>query len=276
MQHKTRIWIVTASIVLSFGIIALCCFYNDVEAMFYVSLLASIIVGIGCALGESVNLGFLKTFPGNGIGYYGSGTGLAGITGAVIFIALKPCGLSDAAIYLIALPTAIPYIMCFLWLDRQKKKYPYIAPPEEQMNDDSQGSIDGEEVIERVEAVKVGLDDMTTTTISKLPAETANLEEEGVVDNKGFTKENMGIVLGKVGHIMANLALVYFLEYTITTAFTVACAEQIKDLKKGRDKEFTYENSYVIFNLCYQVGVFMSRSSLSFVKIKRVWIITIA
>lgn len=116
---------------MSFFIIAMCLFYKSVEVMFYVSLLASIIVGIGIALGESVNLGFLKTFPGETIGYYGSGTGMAGITGALIFIALQPTGLGDGAIYLLAIPTAIPYLLCFLWLDRQKKKYPYVPDPDE-------------------------------------------------------------------------------------------------------------------------------------------------
>ena len=131
MQHMTRIIFVTITIVLSFLIIAICCFYHDVSAMFYLSLLASIVVGVGCALGESVNLGFLKTFPGNGIGYYGSGTGFAGIFGSLIFIALKPTGLSDAAIYLIAMPTAIPYILCFIWLNKQKQKYPYMLEEDE-------------------------------------------------------------------------------------------------------------------------------------------------
>lgn len=75
---------------------------------------------------------------------------------------------------------------------------------------------------------------------------------------------------------MSNLAVVYFMEYTITTSFTIACASQIIDLKPGRKEEFVYENAYVVFNLCYQVGVFISRSSLPFLKIKRVWLITIA
>ena len=95
VQHKTRIFIVSFTIVASFVIIAICLSYADVPAMFWISLCGSIIAGIGTALGESVNLGFLKTFPGNTIGYYGSGTGMAGITGALIFIALKPLGLSD-------------------------------------------------------------------------------------------------------------------------------------------------------------------------------------
>lgn len=103
--------------------------------MFWISLLASIVVGIGIALGESTNLGFMKTFPGNCIGYYGSGTGFAGITGALIFIALHPLGLSDQAIYFIAIPTAIPYFLSFLWLDRQKKLYPYVPEAGDSTNE---------------------------------------------------------------------------------------------------------------------------------------------
>ena len=118
MQHRSRIFIVTGLIVTSFIVISICLFCSDIPAMFWVSLVGSIIAGVGTALGESVNLGFLKTFPGNTIGYYGSGTGMAGITGALIFIALKPLGLSDGAIYLIAAPTAIPYCLCFLWLNK--------------------------------------------------------------------------------------------------------------------------------------------------------------
>ena len=75
---------------------------------------------------------------------------------------------------------------------------------------------------------------------------------------------------------MSNLAIVYFLEYTITTSFTVANAQQIIDLKEGREDEFIYKNSYLFFNLSYQIGVFISRSSLACCKIKKVWMITVA
>ena len=102
-----------------------------------------------------------------------------------------------------------------------------------------------------------------------------NLEEEGVVDNEGFSCANVARLGKKVGFLMSNLAIVYFLEYTIITSFTVACVHQIINMEPGRKDEFVYENAYVIFNLCYQVGVFISRSSLSCIKIKRVWIITV-
>ena len=73
---------------------------------------------------------------------------------------------------------------------------------------------------------------------------------------------------------MANLALVYFLEYTITTSFTVASIKQILRVHPERKKEFVYANAYIIFNFCYQLGVFVSRSSLSVLQVRRIWIIT--
>jgi battenin len=131
VQHKYRIMAVTCLMVTGFMTIAICCFYDTISAMFWLSLLASILVGLGQALGESVTLGFLKTFPGDAISYFGSGTGFAGISGSLIFIALKPLGFSDQAIYLIVIPTAIPYLLSFLWLNKQKVKYPYIPEPSE-------------------------------------------------------------------------------------------------------------------------------------------------
>lgn len=98
--------------------------------MFYLSLLASIMIGVQSALGESTMIGFLKSFPGDTVGFYGSGTGFAGIFGSGILIILKAVKLPDAAIYLIASPTLIPYMFSFWWLDKQKEKYVYIQEVE--------------------------------------------------------------------------------------------------------------------------------------------------
>ena len=89
-------------------------------------MLASILIGVQSALGESTVLGFLKSFPGETVGFYGSGTGFAGIFGSGMLIVLKSLKLSDTAIYLLATPTVIPYFYAFHWLDSQKAKYRYI------------------------------------------------------------------------------------------------------------------------------------------------------
>ena len=113
---------------------------------------------------------------------------------------------------------------------------------------------------------------MTRTTEQQNGAD--NLEEEGVVDNKHISCSTVTHIISKVGHLMLSLFLVYFLEYTIRISLNWACAEQIINLEPGRKDEFIYDNAFIIFSLCYHVGVFISRSSLSFYKISNVWVVT--
>lgn len=51
------------------------------------------------------------------------------------------------------------------------------------------------------------------------------LGDEGVTDNKDFNWENAKKVFSCVGFLQINLVVVYFLEYTITTSFTIACGQ---------------------------------------------------
>jgi len=87
--------------------------------MFWVSLLASILHGVAAALGESTVLGFLKGFPGITVGFFSSGTGFAGIWGSGLLILLTALKLELWQIYLLATPTVIPYVLSFVWLNRQ-------------------------------------------------------------------------------------------------------------------------------------------------------------
>lgn len=41
-------------------------------------------------------------------------------------------------------------------------------------------------------------------------------------------------------------------------------------------KEWLERNAYVLLSLCYQIGVFISRSSLSIITIRKVWYLTYA
>lgn len=46
---------------------------------------------------------------------------------------------------------------------------------------------------------------------------------EGVTDNADLNWVNIKKVTSAVGFLQINLVVVYFLEYTITTSFTIAC-----------------------------------------------------
>lgn len=77
------------------------------------------------------------------------------------------------------------------------------------------------------------------------------------------------------------MMMVYFFEYVIITSFADTIARKVKithdnliDIHQSSDKNFYVNAFYVILNVCYQIGVFISRSSLRFVKVKRVDILT--
>lgn len=108
------------------AIVAICLLYPKVDACFYASLFATILAGVGTSLGDATILGFLKTFPGNTLSYYSSGNVFGGIVATVVFLCTRPLGIKDSAVYFLCVPAVIPYLLCFMWLNHQKKVYPYV------------------------------------------------------------------------------------------------------------------------------------------------------
>jgi battenin len=115
--------------IIGFLIISFACTFKEHEVSFWLSLLSSVILGVGSALGESTTLGFCKGFPSRVVGYFGSGTGFAGMFGSGIILILKGAGLDNGQIFFIITPTIIPYFLSFWWIYRMKVRHPYI--PEE-------------------------------------------------------------------------------------------------------------------------------------------------
>lgn len=130
--HRRRQWFVGLGMAFGFLLISFCVFGTgngikpSQEYKFYLSLVASIIIGVTCSVGESNILGLLKGFPSHMIGFFGSGTGFAGILGTSTLLILHALHLTDAEIYLTATPTMIPYIYCCMWLIDQQHKHVYI------------------------------------------------------------------------------------------------------------------------------------------------------
>ncbi len=134
----TRITFNTVLMAAGYLIIAFACTFNENVSSFYLSLLAAIILGISCSFGESTILGFCKGFPSTVVGYFGSGTGFAGVFGAGITLILQSVGLTSGTIFFIVSPVVIPYFLSFFWINNMKKKYPYIeeAPATDNVTED--------------------------------------------------------------------------------------------------------------------------------------------
>lgn len=94
--------------------------------------------------------------------------------------------------------------------------------------------------------------------------------------NLSLNWTNIKVILPKCFFLVFNLAIVYFFEYCIISCF--ADRIQIKLAEEYPDKNsqpFSVRQFFVILNSCYQIGVFISRSSLQLVKIRKVWILSV-
>jgi len=81
---------------------------------------------------------------------------------------------------------------------------------------------------------------------------------------------NFKRVFPKIWWFCFNLGSVYFLEYVCTTGFADKATTEQSEESNDVDK-----NAFIILQLCYQVGVYISRSSLSLIKIKKIWVLTL-
>lgn len=80
--------------------------------------------------------------------------------------------------------------------------------------------------------------------------------------------KNAKICLSFGKKYILTLTVIYFLEYGILVCWSDRASDE-------KDGDFWMRNSYAILSLCYQLGVFISRSSLELVKIERYWILTL-
>jgi battenin len=95
--------------------------------------------------------------------------------------------------------------------------------------------------------------------------------EASVENNMCLTWTTFRFIISKVGFSILFLFLVYFLEYGCTTVFADTFTRKMKSLS-DKDKGWLQDNAFIILGFCYQSGVFVSRSSLEYVKIKKVWL----
>lgn len=124
IRHLVRFWITAMLALAAFALISYASYKGDhalpgedVSGYFAVSVGASVLVGMSCAMGEATFLGYCNGFPNNVVGYVSSGTGCAGLTGTGGLLVLRAAGFSDEAIFAAASPTVLIYIGAALWLN---------------------------------------------------------------------------------------------------------------------------------------------------------------
>lgn len=281
------------------------------EAGFYIALVAALMHGTSAAFSESTVLGFMKGFPSRLVAPFSTGTGFAGVFGSGILLFLKLWFDRDGYIFAIVSPIILVYLFCIFWLQKQKTQFrfdqaqdalsstnkrslgndtvdPFLSPLSKSLSSDMksgnlterqkalEGDAESDEIVLEYEApeneeleeehrLKIG----QNTNIQE-PPDNENIDE--AAENEAFSFSAFKRVVRHVGVYLFSLSIIYFFEYTILTCFADVYTKR-KRVEEGNDIEYLKENSYIILTVCYQFGVLVSRGSLDFFKIKKLWIL---
>eukprot|EP01016_Furgasonia_blochmanni_P017808 TRINITY_DN2047_c0_g1_i19.p1 TRINITY_DN2047_c0_g1~~TRINITY_DN2047_c0_g1_i19.p1 ORF type:complete len:561 (-),score=83.75 TRINITY_DN2047_c0_g1_i19:239-1876(-) len=236
IRHKIRVMILLTLSVSANLILSLSNSTSHVWG-FYAALAASVMMGTSSSLGESTMLGFLKGFPSELVVGWGSGTGFAGVYGSGFYLIMQSLEVENKYVFLMMIPLAAVYWICMNWLNNKKKTVEAVAHQTKMENE-----------------------------------EDPDIREAKI--NQKLSWTGLVPLLGKIWFLCLSLTSVYFLEYACLTSF-IERAHPKKVDNLNPDLPFAQRNAFVILNFCYQIGVLISRSSLHYVKIKKVGVLTL-
>jgi battenin len=244
-----------ANLIMMFGGLVACAVAGLTEGqkhpLFAVVILGIFLIGCSSSLGESVMLCYMTHRRKEDLlKPWGSGTGMAGILGAGYSFLMAYGHVSDFWSYIVISPVAFVYGLLFFLIIRKS--------PDEMS-------------IERDESV--GSNNNGYTPSLSPPQGTGGDIEDGLLQHHAsFISEKETVSVFDCSYFglrnwffMFNCGGVYFLEYVIQGVFA-DCS-----FKKAERKAWTFP----LLNLCYQIGVFISRSSLMVFHFPWVWILTL-
>ncbi|XP_041828376.1 battenin [Melanotaenia boesemani] len=213
----------------------------------WMSILGVVFASLGAGLGELSFLSLTVFFNRNVLEGWGSGTGAAGVAGAVLYSGLIQEGLSPRVTLLIMLVVPLLMIVSYFGLLVPVSSFPQWRRRE--MEAAAENSEDRRQLLDG----------------SEEDEEDENVTEVRTSGPLSFT-EKLQIIRGLLKFIFP-LGLVYFAEYFIN--------QGLMELLFFPNIFLSHAEQYRWYQVLYQIGVFLSRSSLRCVKIRKIWILSL-
>ncbi|KAG9333298.1 hypothetical protein JZ751_012885 [Albula glossodonta] len=211
----------------------------------WMSLLGVIFASISAGLGELSFLSLTVFFNRSVVGGWGSGTGGAGVAGALLYSAFTQAGLSPRVTLLVMLVVPAFMAISYFFLLEFPPSFPQWRCRE------GEGLLWNENSEETRSLLREDPDE----------AEGKKEEERGELN----CREKINILKGLLKFVIP-LAIVYFAEYFIN--------QGLLELLFFPGFYLSHAEQYRWYQTTYQFGVFFSRSSLFCVKIRKVWILS--
>ncbi|XP_070704352.1 battenin isoform X1 [Pempheris klunzingeri] len=212
----------------------------------WMSILGVIFASISSGLGELSFLSLTVFFSSNVLTGWCSGTGVAGVGGAVLYASLTQFGLSPQITLLIMLVVPFAMLICYFFL---------LVPPPSLPQWNSR----------RMEHAAVDSEERRRLMDEEEEEQERSMPEDVTTGPLTFT-EKMHVIRGLLKFVLP-LGLVYFAEYFIN--------QGLMELLYFPNFFLSHAQQYRWYQMLYQVGVFVSRSSLCCVKIRKLWALSL-
>ncbi|KAM0660824.1 hypothetical protein ACHAPH_003437 [Verticillium nonalfalfae] len=227
-----------------------------------VKMAGVILASLSSGGGELSFLGLTHYYGPMSLAGWGSGTGAAGLVGAGLYVAMTDWwgfGVQNTLLFSACLP-AVMFFSFFVVLPKgplrqNAKDKNYTAVPDEDLDDDD------------LEDIPQGA--ASSALLAPGPASTAVAysSHEGTAAASTSLKANLRRAKKLFVPYMLPLLLVYIAEYTINQGVAPTLLFPLAGTPFKALREF-----YPMYGFLYQLGVFISRSSIPFIRIHRLYV----
>ncbi|KAL3843107.1 hypothetical protein ACJMK2_021060 [Sinanodonta woodiana] len=219
---------------------------------FWFALLCIVFVGASSAFGENVALGYLKHFPSKLVNAWSSGTGMAGLLGSGIYIifgcVVGPGGQNQDELrrlikyaFLLTTPCVVLYLYAYFGVIRRPQDFA---------------------------SIQKSVKDETDPLVASTNDQSNEIEvKPAVTKDSRITLRKVWTGYKRIAWISFNLAAVYMFEYVAQ-----GCAAKVRP---HSEYNASCPELFAGIALCYQAGVFVSRSSVQLYQIKKIEVLTI-
>ena len=296
---NARFYCVTLGFLVGYAVLASSVYFD-----FWLAITAIIAIGGACSFGESLMLGFMKNYPSSVTGGWASGTGMAGVGGSAYYLLLWlllhdhlqfNCTDSLFVIFASLIPLTLLYVLVFMFgptrptgmkggcscTDKDDGGAHLTINGARNGMDESGGYGAGGNGNEGDESNESNESNNGNSGVSGSNNNTAMMMDAAALSDSSTSpliartttahEAYWGRICRLVRSVLSvsiHLGMVYFFEYVVSVAFAIH-APSFK-VNNG----WWCDHGYTVLQFCYQSGVLLSRSSLSFFRIKNIKIIT--
>lgn len=176
---------------------------------FFLTMIPSLIMGTGSALGEATIIGALRNYPKNLITGWSSGTGMAGISGALLTLIFKMFKIETQLLYLIVSPLSLVFLAVFFLQEKMFNEY--IKPRQ---------SLDSVIVVAKDDTGNIQKRTSIVDNVNDIESENTQIEEENnpiderpnkftsTDDNLNLSFKNLNLAYRYSSMFIVNLGLV--------------------------------------------------------------------